>query len=239
MRSYARHQLKQDSFTTSTAETISWAVDNRSKLIAAGIVVLVILAALIGGWAYISYRDTEAKAQLAQAIDKYNAPIRPEGTPASSDLLSYASAQERAKAANAEFTQIASKYPFTQSSAVAHYFAGVTFHEMGDDTRAEKELKQVSDSRYKEIASLAKVALAAVYHQTNHNLEAIDLYKQLIAHPTVSVGKTTAQFLLGSLYESAGEVDEARHLYEQMQKETPTGMTAQVAGQRLQALAKP
>ena len=46
MRSYARHQLKQDAFTTSTAETISWAVDNRSKLIAAGIVVLVILAAV-------------------------------------------------------------------------------------------------------------------------------------------------------------------------------------------------
>ena len=239
MRSYTRHQLKQDSFTTSTAETISWAVEHRSKLVAAGVVVAVILAALIGGWAYINYRDQQASSQLAQAIEKYNAPIRPEGTPASPDLLSYGSAQERAKAANAEFTQIASKYPFTQSSAVAHYFAGVTFHDLGDNTSAESDLKQVSDSRYKEIASLAKVALASIYHDTNHNSQAIDLYKQLIDHPTVSVGKTTAQFMLGSLYESMGEVDEARHLYEQMQKETPTGMTAQLAGQRLQALAKP
>jgi predicted negative regulator of RcsB-dependent stress response len=239
VRSYTRHQLKQDSFTTSTAETISWAVEHRSKLVAAGVVVAVILAALIGGWAYINYRDQQASSQLAQAIEKYNAPIRPEGTPASPDLLSYGSAQERAKAANAEFTQIASKYPFTQSSAVAHYFAGVTFHDLGDNTSAESDLKQVSDSRYKEIASLAKVALASIYHDTNHNSQAIGLYKQLIDHPTVSVGKTTAQFMLGSLYESMGEVDEARHLYEQMQKETPTGMTAQLAGQRLQALAKP
>ncbi len=239
MRSYARHQLKQDSFTTSTAETISWAVEHRSKLVAVGIIVAVILAVLIGGWAYISYRDTQASAQLAQAIEKYNAPIRPEGTPASPDLLSFASPQERAKVTNTDFTQIASKYPFTQSAAVARYFAGVTFHDMGDNTSAENALKQVSDSRYKEIASLAKVALANIYHETNHNSQAIELYKQLIAHPTVSVGKITAQFLLGSLYESMGEVDEARHLYEQMQKETPTGMTAQLAGQRLQALAKP
>ena len=39
MRSYTRHQLKQDSFRTSTTETISWAVEHQSKLIAAAMVV--------------------------------------------------------------------------------------------------------------------------------------------------------------------------------------------------------
>jgi predicted negative regulator of RcsB-dependent stress response len=239
VRSYARHQLKQDSFTTSTAETISWAVEHRSKLVAAGIVVAVILAILIGGWAYINYRDQQASSQLAVAIEKYNAPIRPEGTPASPDLLSFASTQERAKVTNAEFTQLANKYPFTQSAAVARYFAGVTFHDLGDNTSAENDLKQVSESRYKEIASLAKVALAAIYHDTNHNTQAIEIYKELIAHPTVSVGKSTAQFMLAAVYESMAQVDEARHIYEQMQKESPAGVTAQIANQRLQALAKP
>ncbi len=238
MRSYARHQLKQDSFTTSTAETISWAVEHRSKVTAAIVVVVVILAALIGGWAYINYRDQQASSQLAQAIEKYNAPIRSPEIPASPNSPSFASGQERAKVTNAEFTQIASKYPFTQSAAVARYFAGVTFHDLGDNTSAENDLKQVSDSRYKEIASLAKVALAAIYQDTNHNSQAIELYKQLIDHPTVSVGKTTAQFMLASVYESMAQTGEARHIYEQMQKENPTGAAAQIAAQRLQALAK-
>ena len=88
---------------------------------------------------------------------------------------------------------------------MARYFAGVTFHDLGDNTSAENDLKQVSDSRYKEIASLAKVALAAIYQDTNHNSQAIELYKQLIDHPTVSVGKTTAQFMLASLYESMAQ----------------------------------
>ena len=88
---------------------------------------------------------------------------------------------------------------------MARYFAGVTFHDLGDNASAENDLKQVSDSRYKEIASLAKVALASVYHDTNRNSQAVELYKQLIDHPTVSVGKNTAQFLLASQYESMAQ----------------------------------
>ena len=117
MRSYTRHQLKQDSFRTSTTETISWAVENRSKVTAAIVAVVVLFAVVIGGWAYINYRDQQASSELAGAIQKYDAPIRPAGTPATPDMLSFGSSQERAKAANADFTHIADKYTFTQSRA--------------------------------------------------------------------------------------------------------------------------
>ena len=116
MRSYTRHQLKQDSFRTQTTETISWAVEHRSKLTAAVVAVVVVLALLLGGWAFINYRDQQARSELAGAIQKYNAPIRPAGTPATPDMLSYGSIQERAKAANGDFTHIADKYTFTQSA---------------------------------------------------------------------------------------------------------------------------
>ena len=45
MRSYTRHQLKENAFAETTAETISWAVEHRSKLIAAAIVVAIVAAA--------------------------------------------------------------------------------------------------------------------------------------------------------------------------------------------------
>ena len=236
MRSYTRHQLKQDSFRTSTTETISWAVEHRSKVTAAVVAVVVLLAVIIGGWAYVNYRDQQGRSELAGAIQKYDAPIRPAGTPATPDMLSFGSIQERAKAANADFTRIAGKYSFTQSGRVARYFAGVTLHDMGDNAGAEKDLKEVADSRYKEIASLAKLALASIYHDTNRDPQAIEIYKQLADHPTVSVGKSTAQFLLASLYEEVRQPDEARKLYQQMAKENPSSPAAQMATQRLQAL---
>ena len=239
MRSYTRHQLKQDSFRTSTTETISWAVEHRSKLVASGVAFAVVLAVAIGGRAYVDYRDQQAQSQLAQAIEKYSAPIRPAGTPATPEMLSFASGQERATVTNAEFSRIAHKYSFTQSGRVARYFAGVTFHEMGDNAAAEKDLKDVADSHYKEIASLAKLALAAIYHDTNRDPQAIALYKELADHPSASVGKSTAQFLLASLYEESHQPDQARALYQQMQKDSPASPVAQLATQKLQSLKQP
>ncbi len=236
MRSYTRHQLKQDSFRTSTTETISWAVEHQSKLIAAGIVIAVVVAAVLAGSWYVDYRNQQAQLQLAQAIEKFNAPVRPAGTPAAPDMLSFASAQERAKVTNADFTRIADKYSFTASGRVARYFAGITLHDMGDNAGAEKDLKDVAGSRDKEIASLAKIALAGIYHDTNRDPEAIALYKDLADHPTASVGKSAAQFLLASLYEESHQPDQARALYQQMQKESPASPVAQLASQKLQAL---
>lgn len=236
MRSYTRHQLKQDAFAASTAETISWAVENRSKLVTLGVIAVVVLALIGGGWAYILYRDQQAGAELAQAIEKYSYPVRPAGMPASPDVPSFGSSQERDKVTNAEFTRIADKYRFTQSAETARYFAGVTARDLGDNATAEKDLQEVAGSRYHEIASLAKLALASVYHETNRNLQAIDIYKQLIDHPTASVGKTTGQLAMASLYQAMGQVDEAKHIYEQMQKESPNTGIAQIAGERLQEL---
>jgi len=236
VRSYTRHQLKQDSFRTSTTDTISWVVEHQSKLMAAGIAVAVIAAVVLGGWWYVNYRDQQAQSELSGAIEKYNAPVRPAGQPPIPGELSYASAQERAKATNAEFTRIADKYGFTQSGRMARYFAGITCHEMGDNANAEKALQDVAGSRYKEIASLAKLALAGLYHDTNRDPQAIALYKDLAEHPTASVGKSTAQFLLASLYEQSHQPDQARALYQQMQKESPASPVAQLASQKLRAL---
>ena len=238
MRSYTRHQLKQDAFATSTAETISWAVEHRSKLTAAAAVVVVILALVAGGWAYINYRDQQARQQLSLAIQKFNQPIRPAGMAATPDIPSYGSSAERAKATNPEFVRIADKYSHTQSAAVARYFAGITARDMGDNAAAQKDFEETAAAHYSEIASLAKFALASVYHDEGKNSQAVDVYKQLIDHPTASVGKSTSQFALASLYQTTGQPDQARHLYEQMKKDNPATMISQMADQRLHELDK-
>jgi len=207
VRSATRHQLKQNSFAETTVETISWAVEHQSKLIVAAIIVVIVAALALGGWAFINYRNQQASQELAGALVKYQAPIRPAGEPPTPEMLSYASAAERAKAANADFTRI-----------------------------ADKQLQQVAGGQDKEVASLAKLALASIYENTNRTQQAIELYKGLMAKPTTSVGKTTAQFELATLYENNHQPLEARKIYEQMQKDYPASPIGQLASQKLQTL---
>jgi len=239
VRSYTRHQLKENAFAETTAETISWAVEHRSKLIAAAIVVAVVAAAAVGIWAFVNYRNQQASDELAGALQKCQAPIRAAGEPASPETLSYASSAERAKAANADFTRIAGKYSFTRNGRIARYFAGITLHDLGDNAGAEKQLQEVAGSHDKEVASLAKLALASIDQDAGKTQQAIELYKGLIANPTTSVGATTAQFELANLYEANHQPLEARKLYEQMQKADPTGPVGQLASQKLQTLRPP
>ncbi|MDR3747170.1 MAG: tetratricopeptide repeat protein [Acidobacteriota bacterium] len=236
MRSSTRHQLKTDEFRETTVTTLNWAVENQPKLVAAAVVAAIILAVVIGGYAYVNYRNQQARGTLAAAIDKYNAPIRPAGQPAVPGEPSYASAVDRAKAANAEFTEIANKYSFTESGRIARYFEGITLRDMGNTAAAEKQLSEVASGWDKSMAGLAKLALAGLYVDTNQTAKAIDMYKQLIDHPASSVGKWTPQFELADLYTANNQPQDARKLYEQLQKESPTTPIGQMATQKLQAL---
>ena len=239
MRSATRHQLKQNSFAETTVETISWAKDHDKQLTAAAIVLAVVVALALGAYAFVNYRNQQASQELSAALQKYNAPIRPAGEPASPLQLSYGTGAERAKAANAEFARIADKYSFTRNGRIARYFEGITLHDMGDDSGAEKQLQRVGGSWDKETASLAKLALASIYQDAGKTQQAVDLYKALMEKPTITVGKITAQFELATLYEANHQPLEARKLYEQMQKDYPTSPIGQLAAQKLQTLRPP
>jgi predicted negative regulator of RcsB-dependent stress response len=236
VRSATRHQLKQNSFAETTAETISWARDNQSKLTTVLIALAVVAALVVSGWAFVNYRNQQASQELSSALQKYNAPVRPAGEPASPLMLSYASGAERAKAANADFARIADKYSFTRNGRIARYFEGVTFHDMGDNAAAEKQLQQVAGGWDKETASLAKLALASIYQDAGKTQQAVDLYKALMEKPTTTVGKTTAEYELASLYEFNHQPLEAIRLYEKLQKDYPTSPIGQIASQKLQTL---
>jgi tetratricopeptide (TPR) repeat protein len=236
VRSSTRHQLKNDQFRETTVETLGWVVDNRSKLIAMAVAAAVVLAVVLGAWGYVNYRNQQARAQLALAIEKYNAPLNPTGQPLEPGMLAYNTAKDRAKAANTEFAAIADKYSFTEAGRIARYFTGITLRDLGDNSGAEKQLTDVANSRDKKIAGLAKLALANLYQNTNQSAKAVDIYKQLIEKPNDSVGKWTAQFQLAELYQNNNQPQDARRIYEELQKESPTTPVGQVAAQRLASL---
>ncbi|HEX3354468.1 MAG TPA: tetratricopeptide repeat protein [Terriglobales bacterium] len=240
MRAETRHQLKQDRFSRATfgaAEaTAHWTAEHQTKLIIGGIVLAVVLATVGGGWYYLNREDQRASVDLNQAVRTLDTPLRPVGAPAEPDSPSFTSVKERATEAHKQFQTVVDKYPRTRTAEFARYFVGLTSAQMGDNAAAERALKDVASSHNDDLAALAKLALAGVYRDTNRTKEAIDLYNGLVAKPTRSVGKVTAQVELADTYESSHQPAEAKRIYEQIQRENPASEVAQFATQKLQAL---
>ena len=240
MRAQTRHQLKQDAFSRVTMEaaekTAHWTVEHRSTLVIVGLVVAVVLAAALGGWYYLSAQDEKASLEFSQAVRTLDTNLRPAGSPPQPDVASFASAKERIAAAQKQFQQIVDRYPHTRTADMAHYFLGVTAAESDDNAVAERDFKQVVASGNRELASVAKLALAQLYGNTNRTKDAAALYQELMNKPTTSVSKVTAQLQLAELYQNSNQPLDAKRVYEQIKKDNPNTEAAQLATQKLQEL---
>ncbi|MGB8013129.1 MAG: tetratricopeptide repeat protein [Terriglobales bacterium] len=240
MRAETRHQLKEDRFSKATIEaaekTAHWTAEHQSKVIAAVIALVVIAGVAFGGWYYISQQDEKASAELSTAVRTFETPVRPAGVPAQPEYDSFASPQERATAARKQFQSIVDKYPHTHTADMARYFVGLASSQLNDNATAESNLQQAANSSNADLAALGKFALAAVYRGENKDTQAIDLYKQLIDKPTLVVSKPTAQLELAEFYESHQKPDEAKKLYDEVEKENPATEAASLAQRKAAAL---
>jgi predicted negative regulator of RcsB-dependent stress response len=240
VRAETRHQLKADRFTQATigaAEaTAHWTVEHKSKIIVTLVVAVVLVAAVGGSWYYLAQQDAKAQVELGQAVRTLETQIRPAGTPETPNFPSFGSVEERAAAAKKQLQAIVDQYPHTRTADIARYMLGTTAIEIGDNATAEKQLKDVANTGNRDIASLAKLALASLYGNENRTKDALDLYKQLIDKPSDTVSKVTAQLQLAELYESSQQPGEAKKIYEQIVKENPKTEAEQMAQTKLQTL---
>jgi TolA-binding protein len=241
VRAETRHQLKEDRFSKATLEaagrTVDWTQEHRSKLIAAAVAIIVIAAIVAGGWYYVNSQDEKASVDFSTAIRTMQTPLRPAGTPEQPGFPTFDSAATRATTARKQFQAIVDNYPRTRTAKLARYFVGLMGAQLGDYAAAESNLQQVANSSNADLSSLAKFALASVYAAEKKDTQAVDLYKQVIDKPTTLVSKNSAQLELASFYESRQEPDEAKKIYNQIQKENPAGEAASEA-QRRAALLK-
>jgi TolA-binding protein len=240
VRAETRHQLKQDAFSRITIgaaeKTADWTVEHRTTLIISLVVAVILIGGVAGGWYYLNVQDGKASLDLNQALRTLGTQLRPAGSPEQPDFPTFTSAKERAEAAQKKFQAIVDNYPHTRTADMAHYFLGVTAVELSDSAAAERNFKQVASAGNREVASLAKDALASLYGQTNRTKEAIALYQELINKPTTSVSKVTVQLQLAELYQTANQPLDAKRIYEQIKKENPTSEAGELATQKLAQL---
>ena len=231
MDTQTRHALKQDKFAAATAGSVSWVTEHRSGVVRLVVIGVVAVALVVGGLVFWNIRSSAAAAALGAALDTYSAPLNQPGAPSQSG--SYASAGDRAKAANQQFLDVAKNFGWLPEGAKAHYFAGVTYQDLGQTGSAETELKAAAGSFDSDLSSLAKLALAGLYHQTGRDPQSIDIYNELAKKPTVTVPAGVAQLDLANLYVDEGKPDQARTIWAKVKDADKEGMAGQIASQKL------
>ncbi len=231
MDTQTRHALKKDKFAQAAASSASWIGEHSSSVVRWLIVAGVILVLVGGGWIFWVWRTSAADDALGAALDVYTTPLAIPGAPPEPGV--YSTSADRAKEANREFVAVAHDFGWLPEGAKAHYFAGVSYEELGQNGPAESELTIASHSWNRNLANLAKLALAGLYRQTARDNGAVDLYNQIIAKPSETVSATAAQLDLADLYASEGKQDEARALWAKIQGADKDGAAGQIAAQKL------
>lgn len=231
MDTRTRHALKKDRFAQATASSVSWLSTHRTSAQRWGIAAAVVLVACVGALIYWSWSSSTANTALGAALDIYDAPLAQPGAPPENGI--YATAQERAEAANKQFMAVAKQYGWLPVGAKAHYFAGITYRELGQNSAAESQLKIAAGSWDHNLSNLAKLALADLYTQMGRDGEAIDLYNELAAKPSLTVSTSVAQLDLAALYAATGKQDEARALWAKVKDSDKNGAAGQIATQKL------
>lgn len=233
-----RNLKKQDQFLAMTNSGVSWAEENRQKAITTGIIAVVLILALVGGYSLYQSRASAARTAFGEAMETYQTPLANSAQPTPPGMKTFPDSKARAAAANAQFQQVASKYGFTEDGKLAEYFAGLTFAEEGQKGAAEDALTKVAHSWNGDLSALAKSALAALDQQTGQNAKAIDLYKQLANGHSSTVPPALAQLQLAELYQSEGNIAQARQIYAEVKDKDKDakgkpGAAAEIADEQL------
>lgn len=233
MDQQTRHALKEDKFVSTTTHGLEWATENRQPLILWGAIALVVILAVVLGAVIYNSRSDAASAAFGSAMQTYQAPLAQPGEQVPPGTKTFPTRADRAKAANAQFLAVADKYGMTPDGKMSRYFAGLTYMEAGQTQQAEDTLKKVADGSNRNIAALAKLALAALYRGTNRDQQAIELYNDLAANPTTTVSYGMAKLTLADLYIAEGKQDEAKKVYAELKDKDAKNPAGQIAAQRL------
>jgi hypothetical protein len=232
-----RHALKQDGLVQATTTSVGWIQTHRDNVLRLSIAAVVILIAAVAGILIYNQRTAASQAAFGHTVEIYTTALTQPGAPPDASQGTFATSADRARAANPQFLAVADKYGMLEAGRNARYFAGLSYIDLGNTSAAEGELKQVAEGRGGNISSLAKSALAGLYHQTGRDAEAIKLYQDLIAKPTDTVPASAAKLQLAELYEPTKPA-EARKLYAELEDKDKTTAAGQIAAEKLRGPGK-
>ena len=234
-----KRSLKQDHFVTTTGNGLEWASENRRSVILTTSLLLAAIVVIVLAVLLVNHRSNAATIAFGEAMQTYETPLAIPGQPALPGEKTFPDAKTRGAAAYSQFQAVADKYGMTSAGKNARYFVGVTQNEQGQTASAEATFKQVSGSWNTNVAALAKLALADLYHQSGRDSQAVDLYNQLSDKPTDTVPYGLAQLQLAALYTDQGKISIAHDIYAKLKDKDAKSAAGTIAADKLNPKAAP
>ena len=189
MKRTERHHLKENELT-SLVRNAREAVEERQGPLTTLLVAVAVLAVV--GLAYFGWRsraESRAHSALAEAqaveMTRVGPPVAP-GTPGTPTTgFSFATEQERQKAALAKCKTVADQYSSSDAGVFARYREATLQMSLGNPGEAAKIYQQVIDKAGDGIyAQTAKLGMAEAQARSGQYDNAIDTYKQLADRQT-------------------------------------------------------
>ena len=235
MAHISRKELKKDE-VRETIDHGAEAVYTHQKLVAYVLGIALIVAIAVFGWRFYSQRQTmKASAALDDAMKVYDARVRAPGEPEEPGELTYIVEKNKFEDASKKLLEVAQRYPRTRPGQVALYYASLSLEKLGRDAEAQKWLQQLTGSGDSDFAALAHFELAQIADRTGKPDEAVKLYQQLIAKPTLLVPKPVVMLALADHWRKTNPAEAAK-LYNEIKTEFPGTGIADQADQELELL---
>lgn len=236
MAHISRKELKKDEIRE-TLEHGAEAVLSHQKLLGIVITVVVLVGVAIVGWRLYTERQTaKASAAFDDAMKVFQARVRAPGEPADPGEVTYVDEKNKFEDAQKKFAEIARNYSRTRPGQTALYYAALCQEQLGNLNQAAEALQKLISSNNEEYASLARFQLAAIYQHQGKTQDAIQIYRQLAAKPTILLPKPLVLLSLGDALAKSSP-QEAIKVFNDIKKDFPESGVSDEADKRLALLA--
>jgi tetratricopeptide (TPR) repeat protein len=216
-----RHRLK-DNELAALALRAQRSVEGRSKeLLGVGIGAAVIVASVIGYFAWRSGVEDRASGALSTAMAVLEEPVgtaSPQGP-----APRFATERERNEAALTRFKTVADDYSSTDAGILARYREGAALVALGRSAEAITAFQQVVDEAGSApVGQMARLGLAEAHEQAGQHDEAISAYQEVVAGASGAIPVEGVLMQLARAYRSAGRPEDARQTFTRVVEEFGT-----------------
>jgi tetratricopeptide (TPR) repeat protein len=171
-----------------------------------GIVIVVLLVVIGGNRFYLKPLNEEAAGEMFYAerffeLDSFNLALNGYGT-------------------YLGFLDIMDEYGMSKSAKVAHYYAGICFHQMGDHKEAIRHLSKFKTADL--LVGAAKYStLGDAYVEMGELAKAVSSYKSGIDKYENNFSSPIMLKKLGIVYEEQGKLEDALQTYQSIESTYP------------------
>jgi predicted negative regulator of RcsB-dependent stress response len=207
--------VKGDEFKEQVWHGIDFLTEHPAEIKKYGVIALAALVVAGGIYYYVHHQAEVREEALALALKVDDATV---GQNVQAQNMHFNTQDEKDKASEKAFREVAAKYHGTQEGAIASMNLGQAAIDHGNLAGGEKEFKDVMDSGPAAYASQAALTLAQLYNIEGKTPEAIKILENLVKNPTVTVSKEEAQIALARV-KSKTDPDGARKILEGLRTE--------------------